>query len=164
MKLRYLFIIATIAFITTLATASAFQVYDPYTRGYQQVSAWSHNTPTALNTQPRMYAPPLQTTNRQYRQTNAYLRGHQVNNQRAYYGEVGRPQGYGLITQRTPYPTRANQYCENNNLLGHTSAWRPGRFYSGMNGLERTAPSQRTQTNRCAPSSRLNLNTFTWNY
>lgn len=74
-----------------------------------------------------------------------------------YYDRYQRPQGYGLVQQRrSPYPPRGwagTQYCDNTELIGHTSSWQPGVYRAGLDGRVMSQPRDRPRVRNC-PSTR----------
>ena len=130
----------TIALLTIPAT-TAISIYNPATHGYQTIQPYSYNTPTIMSwtqTPPR---------------TNPHQR---------YVGATGRPEGYMRVQQPISYPRNNQLYHHNNQMIGHTSAWRPGTFYSGVNGQRMAQPNQRPQTNSQPRTRTYNPNVYTW--
>jgi hypothetical protein len=107
-----------------------------------------------------LYNPSTQT----YRSVGAW--SHQPYTfQARYTGAPGRPEGFGLVQNRAPYPQRGYvRYCDNKQLLGHTSTWTPGSFYSGLDSHRLAQPRYRSHSNRCPPTQRLQLNSYSWKY
>ncbi|MFT4249808.1 MAG: hypothetical protein ACMXYD_00395 [Candidatus Woesearchaeota archaeon] len=135
------FVLAIIISLASIPLTEAISVYNPATHGYQTIQPYSYNTPTILS------------WNNQPPRTNPYQR---------YVGATGRPEGYMRVQQPISYPHNRYLYQHNNQLLGHTSAWTPGRFYSGVNGQRMTQPNQRPQTNSYNTPRTYNPNVYTW--
>lgn len=81
------------------------------------------------------------------------------------YNRYQRPEGYGLVPHNrpSPYPPRGfagTQYCDNTELLGHTSVWRPGVYRSGLDGRTLQRPQYRSRTRNCQPTRPLNQFTY----
>lgn len=122
----------TISLLLALPAASAFTYHAGSAYGWQQANSWNH---------------------RSYQ----YMPSHQT------YG-YQRPEGYGLTVEQGPaYPPvrwHNGRYCENQRFIGHTSAWSPGTYYSGITGYARTPPRYRSNYNNCPPTHGINNNIY----
>lgn len=81
------------------------------------------------------------------------------------YNTYQRREGYGLVPHNRPsaYPPRNfpnTQYCDNTELLGHTSAWRPGVYRSGMDGRVLPAPHNRPAVRNCPARTAFDNNRY----
>ena len=130
MKSRVWIILAALALVLPAASALTYYGGDAY--GWQRANSWNYQPYSWLPSQPR-------------------------------YG-YERPEGYGLIVENGPaYPPRYwhnGRYCENPSFLGHTSAWRPGVYYSGSTGHALPAPRNRPRFRNCAPTHGVNNNVY----
>lgn len=140
---RLVLLLAVLAVALPLATAYGHNWLSPNTNqgmhynagsnyGWQTTSPWNHQrTPPSYN----------------------------------YYNQYQRPEGYGLVAHNRPsaYPPRGwggTQYCDNTELLGHTSSWRPGVYRAGLDGRAMSQPRNRPRVRNCASTRSINRNTY----
>ena len=119
------------------STSSAYAINAGSNYGWYQAPAWNH--------QPYRFAP---TYN---------------------YNQYQRPEGYGLVPHNrpSPYPPRnfpGTQYCDNTEILGHTSAFRPGVYRSGLDGRVLPQPHNRPTVRNCPSRTSINNNHFRMPY